>query len=414
VLFRVVLFKLKARQELVSAMGSLLSRPMYMGLGMAYPLYASFRSLEPNYTRYSEQMEQEGESSLQLQTVYNDRQWLAYWVVYGVYRAANMFLEPFLSVIPMFSLWKIAFLVWLQSPRTQGALVLYANYIGPWLRRHRLGMEFMGTWFMASLVRVVIQLSAAFQAKIKDWLSNLQTLPTTRDMVEGAQKSLDSWNARLQQTSDAQTVKLHRQEEELRQQSSPMPSPMAQHSQSSQGHASATTTPSRGQQRQADITSQASSVVSPSSQSFATSVKHAYQNAASFSPFPASLRWSAPMSAEETVPVSVSTPVPAYYQPSAQAFSPRAKAPVAFPRIPPASPVLQAALSPAQPVEQPQAQTTKQTPDKTKALEEKENSAAPPDTPVLGTPKHQGTGSSREGRSSSVSDLISRFQTLVE
>lgn len=61
----------------------------------------------------------------------NETDWLVYWTVFGIFTLAEELLWFILGYIPFYSLIRLAFVVYLWLPRTQGALVIYEMVISP-------------------------------------------------------------------------------------------------------------------------------------------------------------------------------------------------------------------------------------------------------------------------------------------
>ena len=87
-------------------------------LGLAYPAFMSFVALE------TEQKE-------------DDKQWLTYWVCYGVFSLIDQFAGIILQFIPFYYFLKLAFLVWLFHPSSMGALWIYRNYVSSFVQVYR-------------------------------------------------------------------------------------------------------------------------------------------------------------------------------------------------------------------------------------------------------------------------------------
>eukprot|EP00347_Sterkiella_histriomuscorum_P022244 403331166 len=81
-------------------------------IGVAYPCFMSFYALESDG----------GD---------DDKQWLTYWVVFGIFTIADQFAGFILSFIPFYYVLKVAVLIWLFHPSTKGAIFVYENYIEP-------------------------------------------------------------------------------------------------------------------------------------------------------------------------------------------------------------------------------------------------------------------------------------------
>ena len=82
-------------------------------IGVAYPVFMSFYALES-----------EG--------VDDDKQWLTYWVVFGLFSIADQFAGFILSLIPFYYVLKVSCLIWLFHPATQGATYVYFNFVQPY------------------------------------------------------------------------------------------------------------------------------------------------------------------------------------------------------------------------------------------------------------------------------------------
>ena len=94
-------------------------------LGVAYPCFMSFLALESNGAD-------------------DDKQWLTYWVVFGLFNILDQFAGFILTFIPFYFFLKLVFLVWLFHPSSQGATTIYNNYILPNMsqyEKHIAGIE---------------------------------------------------------------------------------------------------------------------------------------------------------------------------------------------------------------------------------------------------------------------------------
>ena len=91
-------------------------------IGVAYPCFMSFYALES-----------EGAD--------DDKQWLTYWVVFGMFTIADQFAGFILSFIPFYYVLKVAVLIWLFHPSTKGAIFVYENYIHPFWEQNKQYVE---------------------------------------------------------------------------------------------------------------------------------------------------------------------------------------------------------------------------------------------------------------------------------
>ncbi|KAI1129699.1 TB2/DP1, HVA22 family-domain-containing protein [Nemania abortiva] len=67
--------------------------------------------------------------------------WLMYWSVLSCALLAESWTEFILVWIPFYSWMRLAFLLWLVLPSTQGARVLYEGYLHPYLEENELAIE---------------------------------------------------------------------------------------------------------------------------------------------------------------------------------------------------------------------------------------------------------------------------------
>ena len=83
-----------------------------VAIGVAYPVFMSFLALES-----------EGGD--------DDKQWLTYWVVFGVLNIVDQCSGFILSFIPFYFFLKLCFLIFLMHPSTKGATMVYNTYFLP-------------------------------------------------------------------------------------------------------------------------------------------------------------------------------------------------------------------------------------------------------------------------------------------
>ena len=91
-------------------------------IGVCYPALQSFLALESKGTD-------------------DDKQWLTYWVCYGVFSIIDQFAGIILSFIPFYFFLKLIFLVYLFHPGTQGAKTVYNNYLSGYVKQYRSQLE---------------------------------------------------------------------------------------------------------------------------------------------------------------------------------------------------------------------------------------------------------------------------------
>ncbi|KAI5065201.1 hypothetical protein GOP47_0019896 [Adiantum capillus-veneris] len=87
-------------------------------VGVGFPVYSTFKAIEQH-----EQQEQE--------------QWLMYWGVYGCFHVVEVFSDKLLFWFPHYHLAKLAFLIWLQLPISNGARHCFMRFMRPFCLRHQ-------------------------------------------------------------------------------------------------------------------------------------------------------------------------------------------------------------------------------------------------------------------------------------
>ncbi|RZB74252.1 HVA22-like protein k isoform A [Glycine soja] len=112
----------------------LLLRTACCSIGLALPVYSTFKAIENN-------------------DPYEQQRCLLYWAAYGSFSAAEMFAEKLLSWIPLYYHMKFAFLVWLQLPTLDGARQLYSSHLRPFLLKHQARMDLIVEFVYGAMVR---------------------------------------------------------------------------------------------------------------------------------------------------------------------------------------------------------------------------------------------------------------------
>ncbi|XP_074020278.1 receptor expression-enhancing protein 4 [Numenius arquata] len=94
----------------------MLSRVIVMVFGMLYPAYASYKAVKTkNIREYV--------------------RWMMYWIVFALFMATETFTDLLISWFPFYYEMKMAFVIWLLSPYTRGASLLYRKFVHPTLSR---------------------------------------------------------------------------------------------------------------------------------------------------------------------------------------------------------------------------------------------------------------------------------------
>jgi receptor expression-enhancing protein 5/6 len=91
-------------------------------LGVVYPAYMSFKALES-----------EGHA--------DDKQWLCYWVVFGVFTTTDTLTDSLLCWVPFYQPTKLLMLLFLAWPETRGAQLVYDRFLQPFLKKHQIKID---------------------------------------------------------------------------------------------------------------------------------------------------------------------------------------------------------------------------------------------------------------------------------
>ncbi|KAI7736908.1 hypothetical protein M8C21_032339 [Ambrosia artemisiifolia] len=113
-------------------------------VGIALPVYSTFKAIETK-----DQNEQQ--------------KWLLYWAVYGSFSVVEVFADKLISWSPLYYHMKLAFLIWLQLPTTNGAKQLYTNHLRPFFLRHQARLDQITGWFYSEAGKFISAHQAEFQ-----------------------------------------------------------------------------------------------------------------------------------------------------------------------------------------------------------------------------------------------------------
>ena len=86
-------------------------------VGVTLPAYWSIKAIESPYFD-------------------DDKQWITYWAIYGIFTLIDQFANIVLRIIPFYFVIKILFLIWCFMPNTMGALFIYNKFVGPYFRKY--------------------------------------------------------------------------------------------------------------------------------------------------------------------------------------------------------------------------------------------------------------------------------------
>ncbi|XP_077325952.1 receptor expression-enhancing protein 4 [Lithobates pipiens] len=90
----------------------MISRVVVLSFGLLYPAYSSYKAVKTKNVR-------------------EYVRWMMYWIVFALFMTVETFTDVFLSWFPFYYEIKMAFVIWLLSPYTKGASLLYRKCIHP-------------------------------------------------------------------------------------------------------------------------------------------------------------------------------------------------------------------------------------------------------------------------------------------
>ncbi|KAK5980741.1 Receptor expression-enhancing protein [Trichostrongylus colubriformis] len=104
-------------------MSVVLSRAITLTAGTLYPAYRSYKAIRTKDVR-------------------EYVKWMMYWIVFAMYTLVEALADIFISFwFPFYYQLKIIFVIWLLSPWTKGASILYRKWIHPTLSKHEQDID---------------------------------------------------------------------------------------------------------------------------------------------------------------------------------------------------------------------------------------------------------------------------------
>ncbi|XP_053573932.1 receptor expression-enhancing protein 4 [Bombina bombina] len=90
----------------------IISRGVVLVFGLLYPAYSSYKAVKTKNVR-------------------EYVRWMMYWIVFALFMTIETFTDIFVSWFPFYYEIKMAFVIWLLSPYTRGASLLYRKCVHP-------------------------------------------------------------------------------------------------------------------------------------------------------------------------------------------------------------------------------------------------------------------------------------------
>ncbi|XP_006646803.1 putative HVA22-like protein g [Oryza brachyantha] len=103
---------------------SFITRALILILGYAYPAYDCYKTVELNRP-----------------DVEHLRFWCQYWILLAVLTVFERVGDNFVSWLPMYSEAKLAFIVYLWYPKTQGTAYVYESFFKPYIGKHEAEID---------------------------------------------------------------------------------------------------------------------------------------------------------------------------------------------------------------------------------------------------------------------------------
>ncbi len=114
----------------------------------------------------------------------DDKQWLTYWVIFGVHSLLEQFFGFILEFIPFYFYIKLAMYVWMMSPQTNGALTIYGTVLRPLLLKHEKDID---EWINKVTTGATSIVSEAAKAA-KDEMSKPENMMAAANLASEGQK----------------------------------------------------------------------------------------------------------------------------------------------------------------------------------------------------------------------------------
>mmetsp|Transcript_32945 Transcript_32945/g.86232 ORF Transcript_32945/g.86232 Transcript_32945/m.86232 type:complete len:174 (-) Transcript_32945:888-1409(-) len=103
-------------------MGLILSRFICGVLGNVYPGYMSYKTVKNR-------------------DVAEYKRWMKYWIVYAFFTVAEIILDWFAAILPLYYEIKILFVLYLMLPQFMGATTVYDSFLLPLLNEHEEAID---------------------------------------------------------------------------------------------------------------------------------------------------------------------------------------------------------------------------------------------------------------------------------
>lgn len=79
--------------------------------------------------------------ALETEETDDDKQWLTYWIIFGIFTLLDDFLGCILNMIPYYFWIKLVFFIYLFAPQTNGSKTIYEKVVKPLLDKYKDKIE---------------------------------------------------------------------------------------------------------------------------------------------------------------------------------------------------------------------------------------------------------------------------------
>ena len=91
----------------------------------------------------------------------DDKKWLSFWTVFGIFQTVEMLFSWVLTLIPFYYTLRLAFFVYLMAPQTNGAYMLYESVFSPLVRKNEKKINKIIDGVSKEAKKVVSQVASA-------------------------------------------------------------------------------------------------------------------------------------------------------------------------------------------------------------------------------------------------------------
>jgi receptor expression-enhancing protein 1/2/3/4 len=124
------------------------------------------------------------------------RGWCIYWLVLATFTVFERITDAFLFFLPLYHEAKVAFVVYLWHPKSQGALYIYDKFVAPTLSKHEGLIDRKIEETQAKVGDVIFTYSKMAYAYVqKMTLQLLQSLPTAQAAMQAQQQQAGAGGA---------------------------------------------------------------------------------------------------------------------------------------------------------------------------------------------------------------------------